>query len=321
MVGNSPAAYPTGRSGPYRDFKANGATTETIAGWVSLFGYPGEPPANMGEMEADPICGLQLAALSLTALALRDRTGAGQQIDGSMFEAAAGYIGEEILFSQFSGAEEHPRGNRDRAMAPQGVFPCLGEDQWVAISVRDDDDWRALLGVIRQAPHLYDARFSSAAGRCAHVDEIEQQISEWARSREPAAVMAALQQAGVPAGTVLKTDDVLKNQHFQAREWFRPLAHADTGTQQHAGYPWRFSRSPLVWSRPPPRLGEHSKEILCRELGVSPEEYALLLETGEAACVLDQPAPQMTPQRSPESPRLSRSPLRLPFPRREGSGS
>ena len=277
-----------GRTGPYRNFKANGATTETIAGWVSLFGYPGEPPALMGEMEADPVCGLQMAAHALVALADRDQTGIGQQVDGSMFEAAVGYIGEEILSASLGHAAVYPRGNRDRVMT-QGVFPCSGDDEWVAITLRDDRDWRALGLVASDAPQLRDARFATTAGRLAHVDEVEQGVATWTRRRPARAIMAALQSVGVPAAVVLKTDAAPRDPHFLARGWFRPLTHADMGTHFCNGYPWRFSRSPLAWRLPPPRLGEQSEAILLGELGLTDEDYAELVQRGEAACVLDQP--------------------------------
>jgi crotonobetainyl-CoA:carnitine CoA-transferase CaiB-like acyl-CoA transferase len=272
-----------GRTGPYRDIKATGATIETIGGWVSLFGYPDEPPMLMGEMEADPTSGLHAAALALVALGYRDRTGKGQRIDGSMFEAAVGYIGEEILFGSLGRTQPHPRGNRDRAMAPQGAFPCgpgEGTDSWLAITIRHDDDWRALVSVATGAPWLRDPRFETAAGRLACVDDVEIALSQWTRTHDARQMMAALQQAGVPAGVVLKTDEVPRDPHFLARGWFQPLTHPDTGTQLHNGHPWRFSRSPLVWRSPSPRLGEHSAAILAGELHLEADEIASLFEEG-----------------------------------------
>jgi crotonobetainyl-CoA:carnitine CoA-transferase CaiB-like acyl-CoA transferase len=277
-----------GRTGPYRDIKATGATIETIGGWVSLFGYPDEPPMLMGEMEADPTSGLHAAALALVALGDRDRTGRGQRIDGSMFEAAVGYIGEEILLASLGQTLPHPRGNRDRAMAPQGAFPCKGKDQWLAITVRHDDDWRALLGVAAAAPWLRDGRFETAVGRLAHVEEVEAAVARWTLRHGARALMSALQRAGVPAGVVLKTDEAPQGPHFRAREWFQPLTHPDTGTQMHNGYPWRFSRSPLVWRRPAPCLGEHSEQILASQLDLDAAEIASLFERGVIRTVLDR---------------------------------
>ncbi|HZU77324.1 MAG TPA: CoA transferase, partial [Dehalococcoidia bacterium] len=271
------------------DFKANGATIETIAGWTALFGYPDEPPMSLGEMEADPLSGLQMAAHTLVALEHRARTGHGQRIDGSMFEAAAGYIGEEILLAQTSADQPHPRGNRDRAMAPQGAFPCLGLDSWIAITVRDDRDWRALLGVAGEASQLRDPRFATAAGRLALVEAVEAAVAAWTATQDARELMSRLQAAGVPAGVVLKTDEVPHDSHIQARGWFRPLDHPDLGTHLYNGYPWRFARSPLAWGVPPPRIGEHSAAVLAERLGIGDEKYERLVAAGVTGATLEWP--------------------------------
>lgn len=280
-----------GASGPYRDFKATGVTIEAISGWTSLFGYPGEGPMAMGEMEADPLGGLQMAALTLVALLHRDRTGRGQRVEGTMFEAAAGYIGEELLLARLGDDLSHPRGNRDRSMAPQGVFACAGPDEWVAITVRDDDDWRALVSAAGDAPMLHDHRFARADGRLRCVDEVEAAIARWTAGQAAATVMEVLQGAGVPAGTVLKTNDVPFDPQVVARDWFRPIDHPDMGSHLYNGYPWRFSVAELGPCRPPPRVGEHGEAILTHHLGLSRAEFDALAGEGVTAAVLEWPEP------------------------------
>jgi crotonobetainyl-CoA:carnitine CoA-transferase CaiB-like acyl-CoA transferase len=277
-----------GASGPYRDFKANGGTIETIAGWTALFGYPDEPPMSMGEMEADPLCGLQMAAHVLVALEYRARTGRGQRIDGSMLEAAAGYVGEEVLNAALAGTPA-PKGNRDRSMAPHGIFACFGDDEWLALSVRDDADWQALLAVATDAPELRDGRFETDHGRLAAVDELEAAVARWTRKRPAGQLMAALQAAGVPAGVVLKTDALPQDPHFVARGWFRSLVHPDMGTHLYNGYPWRFRQSDLVWRLPSPRVGEHSAAVLSEVLGLDEDEYHELERDGVTGRVLEWP--------------------------------
>jgi len=280
-----------GASGPYRDYKANGATIETIAGWSVLFGYPDEPAMSLGEMEADPLSGLQMAALTLVALEHRACSGRGQRIDGSMFEAAAGYIGEELLLAGLTGAAPVRLGDGDRNMAPQGVFPCAGDDQWIAISVRDDTDWRALLSTTDGAARLHDDRFATIAGRRANAQEIEAALTGWTRTHEARDLMLRLQAAGVPAGVVLTTNEVPGDPQFAARGWFRPLAHPDLGERLYNGYPWRFSRSGLVWRRPPPRVGEHSAAVLAGLLALDAEAYAALAEAGVSGSTVEWPLP------------------------------
>ena len=282
-----------GATGPYRDYKANGATTETIAGWVSLYGYPDTGPLTMGTMQADAITGMQMAALALVALAHRDRTGAGQRIDGGMFEAAAGYIGEELLHAQLTGEPARPWGNQHRGMAPHGVYPCAGDDTWLAIAVRDNADWRRLLTVV-DLPEPARARFATAPARLACREELDALLSGWTRRQDAHAAMARLQAAGVPAGVVLHTDEVFDDPHFTARDWFKSLTHPDLGTHRYNGFPWRLHRTPAVAYVPPPRLGEHSEAILCGELGLSAEEFASLLEQGVTGAVLERPPEEAT---------------------------
>jgi len=275
-----------GADGPYRNFKANGATTEATSGWDSLLGYPGGPPLMMGAMQADAITGLQMAALALVALLYRQQGGPGQHVEGSMFEAAVGYIGEQILHASLTGEQASRGGNRDPAMAPHGAFPCQGDDAWIAISVRDQTDWEALLSVVADEPELHDPRFTTLAGRLAAVDDLEAALSRWTATEDRHVLAARLQKAGIPAAPVQRGDEVLHDPHLTARAWFKPMTHADMGTHLHHGHPWRFSRTPPVCATPAPRLGEHSAEVLAGELGLTLDEIARLTEFGISGSVL-----------------------------------
>ncbi len=152
-----------GKTGPLAEFKANGTTIEAVAGWDFFHRYPDGDPMVMGFYQADAITGLQMAATTLVALVHRLRTGEGQAIDGSMYEAAAGYIGETLLDAQF-GARQTPFGNRDADFAPSGVFRCAGKDAWIALTIRDDAEWSRLVAL---APALDEAAFVGAGRRLA----------------------------------------------------------------------------------------------------------------------------------------------------------
>ncbi|MFN8559680.1 MAG: CoA transferase [Dehalococcoidia bacterium] len=275
-----------GGDGPYRDYRANGATTDTTCGWAALTGYHEGPPTMMGAMEADPTTGLQMAATALVALAHARRTGLGQHVDGSMFETCVGYIGEELLLAAVTGGNPMREGNHDRAMAPHGVFPCMGEDAWVAVAVRDDTDWRALLTVVGPTTGLSDARFATHAGRQRHIDEVEAFLGRWTAARSAEAVMDALQAAGVPAGVVQNYRAVLNDPQHAARGWFQVIEHPDMGRGRYNGFPWRFSRTPAEVRRPPPRVGEHSAEILRDDLGLSDDDIAALFARGVVGSIL-----------------------------------
>jgi crotonobetainyl-CoA:carnitine CoA-transferase CaiB-like acyl-CoA transferase len=248
-----------GKTGPYGDFKANGASIEAMSGFVSLFGYADDDPFTMGEYQMDPICGLHMAAWALAAL----YAGRGQAVDGSMLEIAASYIGEEIAFSD--GLDPHPRGNASREMHPHGVYRCAGEDAWVAIACRDEADRRALWDVLG--------------------GDTEDAIARWTAERTKVEAMRILQEAGVPAGAVQTTQEALDDAHLAG--WFVSVHHPDLGTHRYNGFPWTFSRGTTAVNLPPPRLGEHAAEVLRDELGLAPSEVDEFVETGAGGISLE----------------------------------
>lgn len=262
-----------GNEGPYANYKANGTTTEAIAGWDSLFGYRDDDPMVMGFYQADAITGLQMAACALLALVHRDLTGEGQSVNGSMIKSAVPYIGEEMLKASLD--MDHQRlGNRHPDMAPHGVFPCAGDNQYVAIACRDDDEWQRLCDIVgidaRKFPRLGDRR--------RHEDQLEGMIAAWTRSETRDAAEATLRRAGIPASAVLNALEILRHPEFTKRDWFQPQVHPDMGEKLHGGFPWRFEHATLRGDYPPPRLGEHSEEILSEVLGYEPSRIASLFD-------------------------------------------
>ena len=137
-------------------------------------------------------------------------------------------------------------GNRHPAMAPHGCYPCVGEDQWVTIAVRDDADWRAFCGAIGEPELAADARYATVRGRLEREDMLDAIVSEWTGQRTSYQVMEILQGAGVPAGPVLTAGQALADPHFRQRGFFERVDHpADTGlgTKEYIGRGWKFSGS------------------------------------------------------------------------------
>ena len=272
-----------GAGGPYSNYRANGGSTEGNAGWDMLLGYPGEAPQLLGTMQADPICGAQMAAVALAALHRRSERGGALHLDGSMFEAAVGYIEEHALLAS-AGGEPVPRnGNRHPRQAPHECFPCQGDDEWIALTVPDDNAWSALLEIAGENAGLDRPEWRSAAGRLADLDTLETAIGEWTRNWDAQTLQSRLQRAGVPAGIVHSTLSVLSDPHLAARNWWRYLEHPDYGVRRHGGFPWQFSRTPASVTRPAPRLGEHTAEILRDTLGHSESQLATWQKSGAIA--------------------------------------
>ena len=269
-----------GKTGPLSPYKANGTSIEGFGGWDWLHRYDGGPPMAMGFYQADPISGYQMAAVTLIALIHQRRTGEGQAIDGAMHEAAAGYIGESLLAAQL-GLQPERFANHDPDAAPHGVYPCAGEDRWVAIAVPDDVAWSAL---VRLAPSLNRPQFATHAERIGNAQALDAAVSEWTERQDAETVMQTLQAAGVSAGVVRSIDEALECPHLAARGWFSVLDHADVGRHRYNGEPWRFTGLAPREDLPPPRLGEHSRQILSGRLGLSVADIEQLMAadvTGE----------------------------------------
>jgi benzylsuccinate CoA-transferase BbsF subunit len=270
-----------GKNGPWSLFKTNGSAIEAVAGWDWLNRYRYGPPVLMGFYQADPIDGLQMAAMALICLFRRLRTGEGEAIDGAMLDASVGYLGELILEAQLAG-EPAPLGNRRADMCPHGVFPCAGEDRWIAIAADTDETWRRLA----TAAGLADSRFDALAGRKACEDELEQRLSAWTRTCDADELMRTLQGAAVPAGVVRGVREGLSDPQLAARGWFRRLSRADLGEHRYNGYAWRFAGCALKPSSPPPRLGEQSDAVLDELLGLTDGEIADLKAADVTGVVL-----------------------------------
>ena len=272
-----------GKSGYLSEMKANGSSIEALGGWDFLHRYPGGPPVLMGFYQADPICGLQMAALTLAALVRRERTGEGEAIDGAMFDAAVGYLGDAVLAAQLE-CETQVAGNRDPDKAPAGVYPAMGDDRWIAIDVPDDTSWRALAEMVG-AP-LDQRGYNSVADRRAAHDQIDAHLAAWTQGFEADELMRRLQAAGVPAGVTRGQAEALGDPQLAATGWFKTMPHPDLGSHQYNGFPWRFANCRLVAALPPPRLGEHSALLLGEKLGLDQLEIDALIARDVSGAVL-----------------------------------
>ena len=264
-----------GKTGPWNDYRTNGSAIEGLAGWDALHGYPGGPPVLMGFYQADPICGLQLSAMILAMLLRREMGGGGAYLEGAMLEAGATYMADAFLEAQLGVA--HPRrGNRDPNAAPSGVYPCAGDDRWIAIQCPDEPAWSALAAAIGDAD-LAGPDYATPCARAAAHDALDARIAAWTREHDAEALMARLQAAGVPAGAVRRVSEAMADPHFAARDWFLTLHRPDIGAHRHNGYAWRHTDAARPAPRPPPRLGEHSEAVLRDELGLNQAEIHALV--------------------------------------------
>jgi crotonobetainyl-CoA:carnitine CoA-transferase CaiB-like acyl-CoA transferase len=239
---------------------------------------------------ADPNAGVHGAFAVLAALYHRAKTGEGQYIDMSQWECAMALLPEGLLEYTFNAHESERIGNSDPQMAPHGIYRCLDRperiagnaiDQFVAIACADDIDWGRLARAMGRAELAADAKFATMAARKRNEDELDAIITQWASQRRAHEVAEMLQQAGVAAAVVadnkyLSEEDL----HLKARDYFVYRDHPEVGTRQHAGIPWKMSRTQNTIHSAAPTIGQHNDEVLSGLLGYTDEEIARLRAAG-----------------------------------------
>ncbi|MCY4654321.1 MAG: CoA transferase [Dehalococcoidia bacterium] len=257
-----------GVSGPYANYMGNGGTIEPMSGITSLLGYEGGPPINSGVMHTDPFAGLMGMAGLMIALHHRIRTGQGQEIDLSQQETSISLIPSHIMAYTISGQSPQRRGNRSDRMAPHNNYRCKGEDSWVAIAVRSEDEWARFCKAIERPELASDPRFSNLSARLTNIAQLDDIVSGWTRDRATYRVTEILQSQSIPSAPVLKAAELLDNPQLKTRGFFQTLERKDTGPLPYAGPAWRLSRTPGRLGGPPPGLGQHSEEVLSELLGM-----------------------------------------------------
>lgn len=267
-----------GETGPYRNYVAYGQAQAALSGFTKLTGHRDWPPKNCGFVLADPNAGVHGAFAVLAALRHRLRTGQGQCIDLSQWEATLQLMGEGLMEYQLAGKEPGPNdGNRHPCMSPHGVFRCrdLEEehrgvklDMWVSIAVADEEQWARLCAAMGKPELASDPRFATLALRKRNENELEDIIKAWTRPQTPYEVTRMLQAAGVPAFTCNTYKDVYEDVNLTQRGFFVDLNHPTFGVRTHPGVPWRMSNAPTDITSPSPLLGQHTDEVL-KELGYS----------------------------------------------------
>jgi crotonobetainyl-CoA:carnitine CoA-transferase CaiB-like acyl-CoA transferase len=268
-----------GHTGPNAAYGGIGGTAEPMSGLASLQGEADGTPLNSGIMYPDPVAGLMGCAAVLIALHHRHRTGQGQFIDLALQEATITFIGEQVLEYTMTGRMPPRLGNRDRWMAPHGTYRCQGDDAWVSLAVRSDDEWQRLAALIGQ-PWAAEPRLAQAAGRRQHAAELDRYLDTWTSTQNAYEMMKRLQEEGIPCAQVLTPWTVFENVQLQERGFFEEIHHPEAGTHWYAGIPWKLSRTPGRVRMAAPCLGEHNEEVLGGLLGLSAQDLADLMAGG-----------------------------------------
>ena len=265
-----------GQTGPQRNYMAYGPAIPPLTGLSSITGYEGGPPEEVGMAYGDPTSGIHAAAAICAALVARRRTGQGQHIDVSLWQAVAVLVAEGWMDYAMNATQPPRRGNRDLWMAPHNCYRCAGEDEWVTITCGTDEEWAGLCRAMGQPELATDARFDSAADRKANEEELDRVLSAWTVTRKKWDVTHQLQEAGVAAFPSMSGKDLIEDPHLNARGFFERLAHPEVGTRTHMGIPWLFSHAPNGVRWPAPLLGQDTDRVMGEVLGYDAHAIARL---------------------------------------------
>ena len=265
-----------GKTGPYRDRTAYGPGLDAMSGIAHLTGYADRGPGKPGPVLNDFNSGILAAFSALAALRHRRRTGEGQYVEVSMLEAEVHSIADALIALQFTHREPTRVGNAHPSAAPHNVYPCEGEDRWIAIACSNDAEFRALTVAMGRPDLSEDSRFADAVHRKQNEDILDGEVARWTRSQQNVQAQELLQRHGVPAGAVLDVKEVIWNEHSQARALYQPASNDEIGEALYMRGPWKFRGTPSPITSGPPMFGEHNDFVLRDLLGLSEERIAEL---------------------------------------------
>jgi crotonobetainyl-CoA:carnitine CoA-transferase CaiB-like acyl-CoA transferase len=267
----------SGQTGPDSHFAGYAPLFGAWGGLGALTGYADGPPVEMRHV-MDHTVGMNAAVALLAALHRRRATGKGALVDVAAREVASSLLGEALLLAAAGGnptriGNDHPR------MAPHGVYPAAGEDNWISIAIGTDAEWHSLTALM-QAPDLpTDPRFCTAAARHANRAMLETIVAEWSVAHDANGLAAKLQAVGIAAHASWTARDITADEHLRARHAIIGVHEPDGKQRAAVGVPVRLSKGEDIGiSRGTPKLGEHEDYVYGELLEMTASERASLQE-------------------------------------------
>ena len=254
-----------GQTGPWSQRPGFDLIAQAMAGVMSITGQPDGPPTKSGVPVSDIGCALFAVYAILSAYIGREKTGRGQYIDASLYEAAIAFSIWDISEYWGTGRVPTPLGTANRFSAPYQAVKA--KDTYFVMGANSNRLWQSLCALIKRDDLGSDTRFATVAARLANrltlIDELEKTFA----ARNADEWIQILLDAGIPAGPINNIAQALGSEHARAREAVMEIDHPVEGRIKSIGFPVKLSESKQQVRLPPPLLGQHNAEILA-ELGI-----------------------------------------------------
>ncbi|HIC82698.1 MAG TPA: CoA transferase, partial [Kiloniellaceae bacterium] len=269
-----------GRSGPYAERGGFDLIAQGMSGLMSVTGEgPGRPPVKVGPPVSDITAGILGAMGIAAAYAHKLKTGEGQMVDTSLFEAGITQTFWQSAIALATGETPEPLGSAHPLNAPYQAFETA--DGWINIGAANQANWERLAKLIEAPELLDDQRFQDNAGRMKHRIDLETILNTIFRQRRTADWLETLEAGGLPAGPVLTVNQMHRDPQTLARGMIVETGHLKAGRTRALGPPVKFSATPAAVTRAAPLLGQHTREVLA-EAGYSDAEITRMIESGAA---------------------------------------
>jgi crotonobetainyl-CoA:carnitine CoA-transferase CaiB-like acyl-CoA transferase len=276
-----------GHTGPRSSYVSYGPTLQALSGYTTLMADSNGEPAGYGYSYADMCGGYTGALAALIALWNRKRTGHGQFVDLSQFEAVTSVIGTSLMDISVNNRVQEPFGytSQEGPSAPHGVYRCKAREQdndrWVAISVRSQSEWESMVRALGSPAWANDPKFRTLYLRMRNREDLDSYLARWTMERSAEDVMTTLQAAQVAAGLVANGADLCqRDPQLKARGFWPTVKSLGDKTTQVTGIPFRISSGSGSIRSAGPEVGENGDYVLRELLGLSRAECEELLEAG-----------------------------------------
>jgi crotonobetainyl-CoA:carnitine CoA-transferase CaiB-like acyl-CoA transferase len=267
-----------GADGPMSASPGYDLIVQAWGGLMSITGLPDGEPTKVGVAIIDVIAGLMLGKAICAALYARERLGVGQKLDTSLLEAQVACLVNAGSNYLIGGQIPGRYGNAHPSIVPYQSFKTA--DGYLVVGVASETIWKRFCFAIGRADLIDHPRFVKNAERVAHRDELLKMLGEIFSSRDSKTWSQILQEAAVPCAPVQTVDQVFNDPQVSHRDMLAEMEHPSAGKIKMAGIPVKFSATPATLRLPPPRLGEHTQNVLEDWLGMNEQEIAVLGEKG-----------------------------------------